>query len=193
MLTRQHKQNIHSIYINIVGAKYCMASHWYAMRSKPHKEALLFSQLKADQIKTFYPVLRVKPVNPRARKERPYFPGYLFVHVDLEKKGFSALNWIPGANGLVTCGGEPTAIPDHIVEEIRQRVEKINQAGGEHLADLKQGDVVMIKSGPFAGYEAIFDTKLSGSQRVRVLLDLIQCNGMRAEIPSAAIQKKKKA
>jgi len=33
--------------------------------------------------------------------------------------------------------------------------------------------VVVISDGPFAGYEAIFDTRLPGSERVRVLLQLL--------------------
>ena len=65
-----------------------MATAWYVLRSKPHKESMLFGQLKAYGIETYFPVLRVKPVNPRSRKERPYFPGYLFVHVDLAETGF---------------------------------------------------------------------------------------------------------
>jgi len=169
-----------------------MALAWYALRSKPHKEELLFGQLNAYQIETFYPVLRVKPVNPRSRKERPYFPGYMFVQVDLEQTGFSALHWMPGANGLVAFGGEPNAIPEALIEAIRQRVEEINRAGGEQLAGLKQGDAVQIESGPFAGYEAIFDASLAGSERVRVLLQLMQGRAMRVEMPAQAVHKKKR-
>ncbi|MCD4673665.1 MAG: hypothetical protein K8R77_13460 [Anaerolineaceae bacterium] len=169
-----------------------MTAAWYALRSKPHKENMLFGQLSAYQVETFYPVLRVKPVNPRSRKERPYFPGYLFVHVDLAETGFSSLQWMPGANGLVTFGGEPSPIPDNLIEAIRQRVAAVNQAGGEQLAGLKAGDAVHIHSGPFAGYEAIFDASLSGSERVRVLLQLLQGRAMRVELPAAAIGKKKR-
>ena len=92
-----------------------MTTAWYALRSKPHKENMLFGQLKAYGVETYLPVLRVKPVNPRSRKERPYFPGYLFVHVDLAEQGFSSLNWLPGASGLVAFDGEPGMIADQLI------------------------------------------------------------------------------
>ena len=38
---------------------------------------------------------------------------------------------------------------------------------------VKRGDAVTIKSGPFAGYTAIFDARLNGGDRVRVLLDML--------------------
>ena len=38
---------------------------------------------------------------------------------------------------------------------------------------LKAGDTVRIHGGPFEGYEAIFDTRLDGQERVRVLLQFI--------------------
>ena len=167
-----------------------MATAWYALRSKPHKENMLFGQLKAHGIETYFPVLRVKPVNPRSRKERPYFPGYVFIHVDLAEQGFTSLNLLPGASGLVAFGGEPGAIPDQLIDAIRQHVEKINRAGGERLAGLKKGDRVQIESGPFAGYEAIFDASLVGSERVRVLLQLMQGRAMRVEMLARVVKKK---
>ena len=78
---------------------------WYVMQSKPQKEKLLYEQLRSREIETFYPSIRTKPVNPRARKYKSYFPGYMFVHVDLDLVGISALQWVPGAVGLVNFGG----------------------------------------------------------------------------------------
>ena len=38
----------------------------------------------------------------------------------------------------------------------------------------KPGETVMVHSGPFAGYEAIFDVRLPGTERVRILLKIAQ-------------------
>ena len=57
---------------------------WYVMQSKPNKEELLYEQLRTRDIDAYYPCIKVQPVNPRARKLKPYFPGYLFIKVDPE-------------------------------------------------------------------------------------------------------------
>ena len=62
-----------------------MAVSWYVLHSKPRKEEFLAEQLELRKIETFAPCIRVQVVNPRARKVKPYFPGYIFVRTDLEK------------------------------------------------------------------------------------------------------------
>jgi transcription antitermination factor NusG len=160
---------------------------WYAIQSKSQKEGLLCEQLELSNIEAYFPRIRVQPVNPRARKFRAYFPGYLFVRVDLELIGLSVLQWMPGSIGLVNFDGEPAYVPDALLQAIRQRVEKINLAGADMLEKLKSGDAVVIKDGPFAGHEAIFDARLPGNERVRVLLELLRGQQIRLELPAGQI------
>ena len=150
-----------------------MTFNWYAVRSKPLKEDLVWKQLISRGIECFYPRVRVHPVNPRSRKIKPYFPGYLFIHVDLEDVGVSPLKWMPHTLGLVTFGDEPASVPAHLIHALEKRIKEINEAGGEILNSLKQGDKIWIHSGPFSGYEAIFDHRLPGKERVRVLLQFL--------------------
>ena len=161
---------------------------WYVLQSKPQKESLLYEQLRLREIEAYYPSIRVKPVNPRSRKIKSYFPGYLFVHVDLDTVGISTLQWVPGAVGLVNFGGEPPFIAESILQAIRTRIEKINTDGTDPSCSLKPGEAVSINEGPFSGYTAIFDTRLSGSQRVRVLLEILQNQQLRVELPAGHIQ-----
>jgi len=165
---------------------------WYAIRSHPHKEDALFQQLLRKDFEAFYPRIRVNPVNPRARKIRPYFPGYLFINIDIEEVGISELNYMPYGTGLVSFGGEPATIPENLIHAIRQRVQDIEQAGGELFDQLNSGDPVRIEYGPFEGYEAIFDTRISGTQRVKVLLQLINSRGsLPVEMDAGNIKKLK--
>ena len=128
-----------------------MAESWYALRSKPRKEEVLWQQLLARDIEVFFPRIRVHPVNPRSRKLRPYFPGYMFVQVDIEQVGLSKFNWMPFAIGLVSFDGEPATVPESLIYEVRNRVEEIAEAGGEFYDGLQTGDPVRISTGPFAG------------------------------------------
>lgn len=170
-----------------------MSVYWYALQSHPHKETVLANHLQESGFEVFYPRLRVNPVNPRARKVRPYFPGYLFVHVDLETAGLSTFQWMPHARGLVSFGGEPAIVPDSLIHAIRRRVQEINLAGGENLDGLQPGDEVIIEHGPFSGYEAILDHKLPGSERVRVLLKMLSRQQVPLELSAGSIRKRKKS
>ncbi len=151
-----------------------MTISWYAMRSKPNKEDFLAGQLDSYGIELFYPRLRVMPVNPRARKVVPYFPNYLFVHVDLTVINVSTLRWMPGASGLVSFDGEPASVPDLLIGTLQKQMEALNASSRNFLNELKRGDRIVVHSGPFGGYEAIFDERLPGRDRVRVLLGFLQ-------------------
>ncbi len=150
-----------------------MALQWYALRSKPRKEEFVWKQLLSQEIEAFYPRLRVHPVNPRAKKIKPYFPGYLFVFTDLGEHGLSYFQWMPHTLGLVMYGDEPASVPEHLINILKKRVREIAEAGGEVFDGLKPGDSIWIHDGPFAGYEAIFDARVPGKERVRVLLEFL--------------------
>ena len=152
---------------------------------------MLAEQLELRRIETFSPRIRVQVVNPRARKVRPYFPGYIFIGADLEKSGLSVLQYVPGSAGLITFGGTPAFVPDGLIHAIRQRVEEINSAGGELFDVLRSGEMVLVHSGPFAGYEAIFDVRLPGTERVRVLLKLLRNRKMPVELSAGYVRPKK--
>ena len=64
-----------------------MAHQWYALRSKTRKEDIVWKQVNSRGIEVFFPRIRVHPVNPRSRKIKPYFPGYMFVRLDLAEMG----------------------------------------------------------------------------------------------------------
>lgn len=168
-----------------------MARHWYALRSKPRKEEVLWRQLHTQDFEVFFPRLKVQPVNPRSRKLRAYFPGYMFVQVDLEEVGLSTFQWMPHAIGLVSFDGDPAPVPDNLIHAIRHRVEEIAAAGGEFFDGLKHGDAVKISTGPFAGYEAIFDARVPGSERVRVLIQMLSDRRLPVELQVSQVERKK--
>jgi transcription antitermination factor NusG len=167
-----------------------MPSNWYALYVKPHKEQSVNDLLVANGITSFYPCLRVKPVNPRSRKIRPFFPGYIFVYLDLDEVGSNALRWTEGTYGLVTFGDEPAAVPENLIHEVRRRVDEHNAAGGRQPPPMEPGDRVVIVDGVFQGYEAIFDADLAGQDRVQVLLTYLSKHPKRLIIESKQIKKK---
>jgi transcriptional antiterminator RfaH len=172
-----------------------MNTNWYVLHSKPHKELFLAGELIARNFEAFCPVLYIKPVNPRSRKIKPYFPGYLFVNLDLQNTNLSSLSWIPGSIGLVTIGTEPAPVPDELINAIRKKIDAISAAGNKVFdakdvaQGLRAGDKVLVEDGPFAGYQGIFDSRLPGSDRVRILLDLLKQRQMRLDLSASLIKR----
>jgi transcriptional antiterminator RfaH len=166
-----------------------MTAQWYALRSKPRKELTLWRQLQSRHVENFFPCIRVNPVNPRSSHVRPYFPGYMFVRADLEQEGQSKFNFMPYAIGLVRMGGESAVVPADFVLALKKRMAEIKQAGGELFYDMNQGDPVWITDGPFEGYRAIFDARISGEDRVRVLLEMLSDQLVPLEMNAAFIEK----
>ncbi len=163
-----------------------MSVGWYALRTKPNRESLAWHQARLRGVECFYPRMRVRPVNPRASKVRPFFPGYLFVQADLDELGLSALEYLPYATGLVCFGGEPARVPDALINGLKRRVQEMAESHAAWEQGPYKNDRVWISDGPFAGLEAIFDTRLSGGDRVRLLLELL--NGHRVPIEMDAAQ-----
>lgn len=164
---------------------------WYALRVKPHKERPVYRLLQAKNVEVFYPSIKVQPINPRASTIRPYFPGYMFVHIDLADLGNNAFSWTPGAQGLVSFGGAPAVVPETLIQEVKQRVALIQAAGGLVFDNLKKGDRVRIVGGPLAGYEAIFDLRLPDRERVQVLLAFLSNYPQPVQLSAAYIEKVK--
>ncbi len=147
---------------------------WYAVQTKPHKEFMVRDTLaRLDGVDAYLPVLRVKPVNPRARKIRPFFPGYLFVCTDLEQVGLSSLQWAPGVIRLLGTEGEPLPIRDHVVEGIRDRLAEVQDQVARGGGLFRTGDRVRITKGLFEGYEGMFDVRLGGRMRARILVEFL--------------------
>jgi transcriptional antiterminator RfaH len=93
------------------------------------------------------------------------------------------LKWIPGSQGLISFGDEPARVPETLLQRIRHRVDEINHVEENIWDGLKPGDQVEIRSGPFAGYEAIFCAHLRGSERAQVLLKVLQEQTIRIDLP----------
>jgi transcriptional antiterminator RfaH len=166
-----------------------MNKNWYALRTKPHKENAVYQRLQDWDIQTYLPLVRVNPKNPRAAKQKPYFPGYLFIYTDLENVGTNTINWLPGSIGLVSFGDIPATVPENLICELQQHLAQIEAEGGLIFSELEPGDKVRIVEGPFAGYEAIFDMRLPGKDRIQILLSFLSQHPQPVEIDVESIKK----
>lgn len=165
-----------------------MSAAWYVLRSKPHKEHVLYRQALLGKYDVYYPRLQVTPANSRSRHIIPYFQGYMFVNVDLEQVGRSVFSWMPFSIGLVTFGLEPARIPEAFIHALRARLEEVDRKGPQTLKTFSTGEKVAIKSGPFEGYPALFDTHIPGRDRAKVLIEFLSGQYVRLDVHKMNIE-----
>jgi len=103
----------------------------------------------------------------------PFFPGYIFIQVNLEQVKFNSINSMPGVVRLLQFGGEPQRIPVGVIEAVRATVDRLNAEGGIPPHSFQPGDAVRFTSGPFRDLEALFLGPQTPSARVKVLLHFL--------------------
>jgi len=117
----------------------------------------------------------VKHARRKIERRLPFFPGYMFVLLDLDRDRWRAVNGTMGVRTLVMQGDKPLPCPVGLVEKL----QSLSDENGifNPVFGLKKGDAVRIVSGPFADVVGNL-AGLDGNGRVRVLLQM-----MRSEIP----------
>jgi transcriptional antiterminator RfaH len=145
---------------------------WYVIQTKPKKEAEASRRLGDLGLDCLLPkVLDYRPANGRAVTiEKPLFPNYLFVKL-IPAQHYYKAKWTKGLVRFVGWGNRPAPIPDEAVAVIRSRMDE----GGRvrRVRNLRPGDEVRIRSGPFKDLFGIFDGTISPRGRVRILLQLV--------------------
>ena len=145
---------------------------WYAVKCSSHRESVASSHLQNQNFPVFLPLRQV--TRRHARKFelvlRPFFPGYLFVSLDLKRDRWRSINGTYGVAHLVMQGDWPAPAPVGIVESLH---EKCNERGVlRQFADIEPGQSVRIIEGAFADFIGELD-RLDADDRVRVLLELM--------------------
>lgn len=145
---------------------------WYVLISKANKEEVVIRQLESRGYHVFYPKYLADGGKNGKSQPRAYFPGYIFIRLDLKKDSISTFQWMPYTDGLVSFGMRPAFVPDNLVEAImRHTAERNAEVLAQAPAD---GDCRQEGPAPAAGMDAIFDPCLSSRERVRELLQLLQ-------------------
>ena len=150
------------------------AERWYAVYTKPNGENTAEVNLERQGYVVYLPRLK----QARRRRGRwvgivePLFPRYLFVRLEMQRDNIAPIRSTKGVTGLVRFGSEPAPVPEGFVESLQAAAD---EESGCQIIDctlFKKGDVVRILEGPFAGYNAVFQSA-SGAERVIILLNLM--------------------
>lgn len=130
--------------------------------------------LASRGIKTYLPLL--PPDGKRhghPRRQRPFFARYLFAYLDLSTVPLSSVNWSQGMVGVVSFGGQPAVVDERVIHWLKARLAQMDPANHHQGLPLTSGVHLRVAAGPLRGMQAVFDSRLSGEDRARVLIKLL--------------------
>jgi len=141
---------------------------WYAIMAKPRQERSSTTFLGQAGIETYYPefdeCMTVK--GRRCVRRSGLFPGYFFARFDYDNQ-YRTVSYCRGVRRIVRFGQTLVEVEPGLLDDIRRGLSRQDTIP---IPRLTHGEVVRINHGPLAGVEGVFDYKLSGKDRVVVLL-----------------------
>lgn len=151
-----------------------LAFRWYVLACTPRKERVIYHQLQDKGYEVFYPYLINRTKDPNTLKIEPYFPGYLFVKVDLSEVSLSAFQWMPMTSGLVCMAGIPAFVPDTMIRAIQRSLSKANSRVLGMPDNLETPEAEEHGRSELPENGKLFDSQISGEDRAKVLLQFLQ-------------------
>ena len=142
---------------------------WYVAKIKPQKETCLMSFLSQWDVEVFSP--KIAQPGRASGVMKSLFPTYLFCYLDPKSSIWPVVRWAPGMAYFLNHDGDPTCVPQSMVEYLQQRVSQWNDQGISR--DLHQGDRVAVLNGPFSGLEGIFQRYIPSRERCQILLEAV--------------------
>ena len=141
---------------------------WYAVMAKPRKEKTSASFLEQACIEIYYQEVNecFSVKGRRCVRRASLFPGYFFARFDYDKQ-YRTVSYCRGVRKIVAFGQAPAEVESGLLDDIRRRLSRQDMIP---IPRLTHGEVVRISHGPLAGVEGVFDSCLSGKERVVVLL-----------------------
>ena len=138
-----------------------MEPQWYAVHTKPRRDAVAAAFLIQSGVEVFY---------PKTGPTKSLFTGYIFVRFDADVQ-LRLVKYSIGVSSVVSFGNKPASVDELLIDSIRSRVKD----GFVVLEppSFTKGEMVEIKEGPLEGISGIFDSRVKDSDRVIILLNAI--------------------
>ncbi|NCQ59393.1 MAG: transcription termination/antitermination protein NusG [Myxococcales bacterium] len=114
----------------------------------------------------------VQDVRAGARRvsSRNFYPGYIFVQMDLSDETWHLIKATPKVSGFIG-GRHPSPVPAREIATIHQQVEE-GAAKPKPRVLYEQGDHVRVIDGAFANFSGSIEEVNAAKQKVRVLVSI---------------------
>lgn len=146
---------------------------WYVLYCKRGDQERAALHLDNQGVECYYPKVKVEKIirGKQQVKLEPLFPSYMFVYFDFEVgPTFTTIRSTRGVADFVRQGAYPQEVQAELVASLKQLENLNDEPQSSELP--KQGQSVTIKSGQFAGVEAIYQEP-DGEMRSIMLVKML--------------------
>ena len=150
---------------------------WYALFVKTGEEETMRKYLEVLLSDINIKILIPKRKLMERRRGRVYecirtlLPGYVLIKTEMDINFYYRLKTMPGLIRILRDESDPLPIPEH---EIAVILALTNQGDVIEFSEVyREGDRIMVKSGPMKGLEGIIDSYDHRKKRLKIRLELL--------------------
>jgi transcriptional antiterminator RfaH len=160
---------------------------WYVIYTHAKGESKALYHLRRQGFDAYLP--RYSKQRRHARRIDqvlvPLFPRYIFVNLNIDRTPWRVINSTVGVINLVSRGGQPTAMPEGVVEKIRANENEIGLICLGTIQRFNKGDAVQVTAGAMCDQVGIFDYT-DDNERVIILLHILG-REVKTRLPAEAV------
>lgn len=159
-----------------------MSLKWYVVHTysgfeskvKKSLEEMIKNLKKEDQFgEILVPMETVVEMKKGAKKEssRKFFPGYIFVQMDLNDENWHIVKNIPKVTGFVGSTVKPPVVPE---EEVRRITRQIDEGSLKPKPKniFEKGEAVRVVDGPFSTFTGSVEEVNAEKGKLKVLVSI---------------------
>jgi transcriptional antiterminator RfaH len=136
--------------------------------TKPNSEKIAEVNLQRQSYYTYLPQYLTRV--GKELKVRILFPRYIFIAITGGR--FHSINSTIGISYLIMNKDIPAIIPEGVINTLKSREDQKGLITLPEKGKFNQGENVKLVSGPFSGYDALYEG-MSTADRCRVLIELL--------------------
>lgn len=165
-----------------------MEREWFAIKTKPNREILAQSNFERQGLVVYLPKVMKTVRHARRVKKvaRPFFPGYLFLHLAEMERNWPAISNTIGSLSPVKFGERYPVVPDEIIEELKNREDEQGFISMIEMEKMRKGQKIKVLSGELEGLYGLFQCA-RGADRAIVFLDMLK-RSVAATVPVDSLQ-----
>jgi len=162
---------------------------WFAVRCRPGRECVSSLEFERQGFEVYLPqeLKLIRHARKMEKAPRPYFAGYLFLHLSPSERRWTAIRSTHGAIGAVHFGMSYPCVSDQVIAALKALEDGAGFIceGEDSISPFKPDERVVVRGGQFSGIEGLFVCR-NGNERAMVLLEVLQ-RQVRVQLPLSSL------